>query len=226
MKKLLMIAAIAVATVITGAPRASAQSANFSYAGIPAGPIVPGGSFTVDVFINFTSGGAINNLGGFSYWMWQSAGAGFPFAITNRDVTNPPAGFTSIFTDLQSGLTYPQIMDPINRNPNGTTNGTDLGALYNISLAPQPSGTYFVAHLTFSVGAGTLPYTIGNTTQATPGVGGRFSVITDSEGDTFPIAFSPFSIVPEPSAFMLFGVGLLSVAAAAYLRHASAGGWL
>ncbi len=215
MKKLLIIAAIAVATVITGAPRASAQSANFSYTGVPVAPLLPGSSFTVDVFINFTSGGAINNLGGFSYWMWQSAGAGFPFAITNRDVTNPPAGFTSIFTDLQSGLVYPQIMDPINRNPNGTTNGTDLGALFNISLAPQPTGTYFVAHLTFSVGAGAGAYTIANTTQATPGIGGRFSVITDSEGDTFNIANSPFTvtIVPEPSTFALLGIGLVSAGA-------------
>jgi hypothetical protein len=222
MKKLFVIAAIAAATVLTGAPRASAQSASFSYVGVPVDPMLPGGSFTVEVFINFTSGGNIDNLGGFSYWMWQSAGTGFPVAIINRDVTNPPFGFQSIFTDLQSGLAYPQIMDPINRNPNGTTNSTDLGALYNLNLSPQPSGTYWVARLTFSVGAFIGPsYTIGNTTQATPGVGGRFSVITDSDGDTFPIAFSPFSIavIPEPSTFALLGLGLISAAAAAYRKR-------
>jgi hypothetical protein len=196
---------VALTSVIVAAPAADAQSAFFSYSGFPSSAITPGSSFTVNVNITFTGGGNISNLAGFSYWMWQSAGSGNPFAITNRNVTG------SIFTDLQSGsLQYPQQMTPINRNPDGTTNQTDLGALFGNGQSAQGSGTYFVASLTFSVSNAFMgSYTISNTTSATPGVGGRFSVITDSDGDTFPIAASPFtiSVIPEPSTIALLGAG-------------------
>jgi hypothetical protein len=219
MKKLILVAAVAAAFVITGAPRASAQSAFFTFTGVPTS-VTPGSSFTIGLNVTFQSGGNINNLAGFSYWMWQSAGttSPFPFALTARNVAG------SLFTDLQSGAMFPQPMTPINRNMDGTTNQTDLGALFNSNGgSPQPSGTYFVANLTFSVAANAVngAYTIANTTQATPNVGGRFSVITDNDGDTFGIAASPFNItvVPEPSTFALLGIGLVSAGAAAYRRR-------
>jgi hypothetical protein len=191
MKKLIIVAALAVACVLTAAPRASAQSAFFQYGNVPVGglTVMPGQSFTLQLNIVFNSGGSIQNLGGVSYWIFQSAGTGFPLTLTNRDFTG------SIFNAAQSNVSYPQILDPINRNSNGTTTNTDLGALYDLMNAPQPSGTYFIANLTFMVGNGATPgsYTISNTTQSTPGVGGRFSVITDDEGDTFNINASPFT---------------------------------
>lgn len=207
MKKLLVIAAIALATAITGAPRLFAQSASFTYSGVPTGALAPGATFTIQVSLVFTAGGSIMNLNGLSYWMaQQSPTSGFAFSITNRNASG------SLFTDLQSpGLTYPQVMDPINRNQNGTQTSTDLGAL---SQTGQPNGTYFIAALTFQIASNAAPgtYTIRNTTSTTPGVGGRISVINDSNGNTFAIAASPFNItiVPEPSTFALLGFGALA----------------
>lgn len=200
------------------APTVFAQSASFIYTGMPT-VFAPGSSFRIGISVVFTSGGTVNDLSGLSYWMVQrSPTSSFPFAITNRDTTG------SMFTDLQSGLVYPQILDPINRNPNGTTTGTDLGALITSGTAGLPSGTYFVANVTFSVAANVAVgvYTIGNTVSATTGVGGRISVVTDSEGDTVSIAPSSFTIViPEPRTYALLVAGGLSLGAA--LRRRSVG---
>ena len=195
MKKLLLIVAIGLTCALTGMPCASGQSAQFVYSNFSGNP-TPGSSFSFDITLNFTVGGSVANLNGLSYWMYEvtSPGGGSNLAITLRGVTG------SLFTDLQStSLTYPQNLNPINRNANGTQNNTDLGALSSNSL---PSGSYFIAHITIAISANALPgmYTIGNTTVATPGVGGRISVITDDQGTTFPIMASNFSFeIPEPS---------------------------
>ena len=218
MKKFLLFAAIAM-TCAVAAPQASAQSAQFVYTGVPVSPVTPGSSFTVHLSLQVTTGGAVGDLSGLSYWFAQSSPAGspFPFQITARNVTG------SLFTDLQSGLVLPQTMDPINRNPNGTTTGTDLGALIAIGTPGQPSGTYFIADITFQVLASAQPgsFTLGNTTSATPGVGGRVSVWNDAEGDTAPIAASPFNIaiIPEPSSVALFTLGVISAGVAGYRRR-------
>ena len=102
------------------------------------------------------------------------------------------------------------MLDPINRNPNGTQVNTDLGGL---AADPLPSGTYFIANFMFFVGANALPgnYTIGNTTSNVPMVGGRISVIADQNGNTFNMAASNFDItvIPEPGSFALMAVGAL-----------------
>ncbi len=241
MKKLLAIVAITLACAITGAPRASAQTASFTYQGVPTGAVNRGATFTISISLVFTSGGTISNLNGLSYWLAQnSPNSPFIFSIINRSIgTDPaqPGGTGSRFRDLQStnyqlGITAdpsdpfdpnarPQVLDRINRSthPNPDRQLSDLGAL---SASPQVSGTYFIADITFQVSstaaAGT--YTLGNTTSATPGVGGRISVINASNGNTFPIASSPFNItvVPEPSTFALLGVGAVG-ALVAYRRR-------
>ncbi len=202
-------AAIALACAIA-TPRVSAQSAMFTYTGVPAGPVMPGSSFTIGISLVFVTGGNIPNVQGFSLWMVQrSPGVGpFPFAIASRDTTG------GLF--ILDTVVFPQVLDPISRNPNGTQNFTDLGG--QSSVAPLPSGTYFIYNLTFSLAANALPgnYTIGSTTSSVPGVGGRISVISDLSGNnTFPVAASNFNItvVPEPSSIALLCVGLVSAGA-------------
>ena len=217
MKRLLIVAAIVLSCAVTIAPRASAQSAMFTYTGVPAGPVLPGTSFTIGINIVFTSGGTVGNFNGLSCWFaQQSPLSGFPFSITGRELS-------ALFIPPTIPPVFPQILDPINRNPSGGQGSTDLGGL---TFVPQPSGTYPFANLTFMVAANAVPgsYVLRNTTSTIPGVGGRISVFNDSDGDTAPIAASPFNvaIVPEPSSIALVCVGLISAGAMAYRRRAAA----
>jgi hypothetical protein len=219
MKKLLLIAAVVLACAVA-TPRLSAQSAMFTYTGVPTGAVNPGSSFTIGMNLVFTSGGIIQNVQGFSLWMAQlSPASGFPFSITNLDDTG------SLFVHMGPPfLEFPHVLDPINRRlsppPPPNQVNTDLGAL---ALAPLPTGTYFLANLTFAVAANALPgnYTIGNTTSSTPTVGGRISVINDSNGDTFNVAASNFNVnvVPEPSSFALMVVGAVGAGLAVHARR-------
>jgi len=189
-KKLLVISALALAGVVTAVSHVSAQSAFFTYTGLPTTSVVAGSSFTVSVFLHFNSGGSMSNVQGLSYWMaHQNSSFAYPFSITLRDTAN------SVFNNrLSSSLAYPQIMDPVNRNPDGSTAFTDLGALSNGAL---PTGVYFIANITFNVASNAAPgtYAIGNATSATQNVGGRVSVVNDTSGfNTFPIAASPFNV--------------------------------
>ncbi len=204
--KNLLLAVIFLTCAATATPRASAQSGMFVYTGIPTVPVAPGRSFTVGVNLmvsGMTGPSAVgdpgvNDLSGLNYWMAQSSPAGgpFPFQITNRDYAG------SLFNNGSGGLFYPQIIDPINRNPNGTTFSTDLGLLIQIGHPGLPNGTSFIANITFHVSA-TAPsgtYTISNTTAATPNVAGRISLWNDADGDTAPIAASSFTVSVMPFA--------------------------
>ncbi len=212
MRKLLLVAAIAFTGAFIGAPQVSAQSAFFTYTGVPAN-VTPGSSFTFDITLNFIAGGTINNVQALSFWLYQVSPGPFPFSLTNRDGTG------SLFAGGNL-LSYPQILDPINRNATGIgQQNTDLGGLATNAL---PSGSYFLAHITLSIAANAPQglYTIGNTTSVTPGVGGRISVIGNSNGDTFQIAPSNFSlrVVPEPGSVALIAMGALGAGVAFWRR--------
>jgi hypothetical protein len=211
-KKSLLIAAIALACAVA-TPRVSAQSAMFTYTGVPAGPVAPGSSFTIGINVVITTGGNLGNIQGLSYWLYQaSPGGPFPFAITNRDLTG------SLFS-VGGNLVYPLRLDPIVLG--------DLGQILPTGLPGLPSGTYFLANLTFSVASDSVPgsYTIRNTTNTTPGVGGRISVFNDDQGDTAPIAASPFtiSVVPEPSSIALMVIGAVGAGLAIYGQRRALG---
>ena len=203
-----LLAGVAVVGCLFGAMTvASAQTALFSYNdgnGVPdAGTYIPGASFTFSITLAFTPGGSIDNLDGLSYWFQQkSPGSPFITSITLRDVTG------SMFTDLQTpGLSYPQNLNPSNAN--------DLGA----ALPPGPgtgAGTYFIANITVQI-SGAAPNT-GTFVLSETLTGGKTSVISDSDGDTFAIAEADYTItmIPEPGTW---AAAVLSILALLYSQR-------
>ena len=67
LKKFLITAAIVLSCAVT-VPRASAQTAQLIWGGVPA-TLTVGVPFTVTLNLNFAPGGIINNLNGFSLWL-------------------------------------------------------------------------------------------------------------------------------------------------------------
>ncbi len=191
-KKLLLVVAV-FSFAFSQAPSASAQSARFTYSNF-SGTFTPGSSFTFDITLNFTTGGGITNINGFSYWLYQVSPASAPYFFSVTQYNSAGSLFQS------PAPTLPQALNPI--TPTG------FGGM---AVNPLPTGNYFVARVTLSIaGNATLGnYTFGNTTSTTPNVGGRISVGNDSNGNTFPIAASNFNVavVPEPATVSLVVAG-------------------
>ncbi len=203
MKKHLLAAAVAVTIAFIALPRASAQTAAFSFNdgnGTPnAGSYSIGSSFTLQIMLSFTPGGSVSNLEGLSYWFQQlSPGSPFHLSITNRDLTG------SLFSDAQTpGIMYPQSLAPRNLN--------DLGAILP-GVPGLGAGNYFIANLTIAIDAAVSSgtYVIGNTTS-----GGTTSVVTDDQGHTFAILGSIYTITVVPdsgSSAVLLGLAVLGLA--------------
>jgi len=206
----LLAVATALLLVFAAVFNVSAQSVSFSYddgAGTPdAGTYAPGSSFTFGINMLFTSGGSIANVEGVSYWFQQSvATAPFNFAITNRDLS---ASFFSFPQTSPANLTYPQNMTPANAKDLGGSTEDGSGV---------PSGSYFIANVTFSISASAAPgtYFIENTTTSP-----KASVIADTNGHTFaiPQAIYTITVVPEPGSIALLGIGS-SIAGLVRLRR-------
>jgi hypothetical protein len=198
MKKILITLA-ALACGLAGLTNTSAQTASFVYNnGVNFGTYTPGSSFTFSISLVFVPGGTIANLEGLSYFFQQNNVAPYNFSITNRDVTG------SMFTDLQTNLSYPQNLAPANPN--------DLGAGLPVGQAGLGANTYFIANITIAISptAALGSYTIQNVVT-----GGKAAVIDDTSGDTFRIPASTFTItiVPEPTSIALLVLGSLGVLA-------------
>ena len=209
MKKLLLVAALALTCAGIAAPRANAQSAQFQFTPSNFSDVTAGSQITFRIDLIFTAGGNFSGVEGLTYFLQQNNPAnGYPFTIVGRDTTG------SQFSDLlqsnaQVFANGPQL------NP---SNDRDLGALTESGALGD--GTYFIANITLQVAnnavAGT--YTIQSTTT-----GGQASVINNSNGDTFPIQPGSFTVaVPEPSTYALLGVGAIAAGIGMYRRRRTA----
>jgi hypothetical protein len=195
-------------------PHGTSQSLSFddmgSGGGGPnSGTFAPGGTFSFDVFLTYTG----YNSPGLSFWL---------------EASNGLAGSLSI-TGLTYGTTFP---DPNQTTPNpapfnataGASSGfmtenRDLGATINdFGNVPGP-GTYFVAHITFSLSMSFVP---GNYILQSTVTGTHTSEVTSYDGTTFsdnnlPAAQYAINVIPEPATLSLIAIAAL--AGLGFLAH-------
>lgn len=218
MKKLLLVAALALTCAGLASPSANAQTSQFIFAPVSGLSVAQGGTFQFTINLNITglSGGdaaqpGVQNVNGVTYFLQQTSAAPFPFSITGRDIGASP------FTDLIS--TQNQVFTSPGNLVDANGNERDLGGL---SENPMGDGNYFVATITLTVAANATPgqYTI----SSVPGSGGRGAVINDSNGDTSPIQAGTITItvVPEPSTYALLAIGAIGAGIVVYRRRATA----
>jgi hypothetical protein len=218
MKKLLLVAALALTCAGLVSPTANAQTAMFTFA--PANGqslnVTAGGTFqfTINLTVSGLSGtdptaAGAQNIQGLTYFLQQSGGSAFPFSITGRDITG------SMFTDLIS--TQGQVFASPGNNVDLNGNERDLGALAD---NPMGNGTYFVATITLSIAANAAP---GQYTFQSVNTGGRTAVFNDSNGDTSPIQQGMITVtVPEPSTYALLALGAIGAGVIVYRRRVTA----
>jgi len=211
MKKLLLLSALVLTSAFIAAPRASAQSAQFTFTPMSF-TAAPGSDITFRIDLTFAPGGNIEDLNGLTFFLQQTNGTTPFFTITGRDNTG------SLFTDLQTS-NFQLLPDALDKTNPSFSNQKDLGAL--LEVAPLGSGTFFVTNITLSIAANATP---GTFTISSVTTGGKTAVINDSQGDTFPIQPGSISvtIIPEPSTYALLAMTGMGLAVVAYRRRAVA----
>src|SRR5918998_541889 len=88
MKKLLLVAALALTCAGMAAPRANAQSAMFQFTPLNFDPAVaqaPGSTIQFSINLIVTVGGNVADIQGLTFFLQQIGGSTFPFSITGRD---------------------------------------------------------------------------------------------------------------------------------------------
>ena len=217
MKKLLLIAALALTCAGLVSPGAHAQTAQFTFTDVNGLTVTQGGTFqfTINLTVSGLAGGnatqpGAQNIQGLTYFLRQSSAAPFVSSITGRDIGPSP------FTDLIS--TNNQVFASPGNLVDANGNERDLGGL---SDNPMGDNTYFVATITLTI-AGNAP--LGQYTIASVASGGRAAVINDSNGDTAPImpGSITFTVVPEPSTYALLAIGAIGAGIVVYRRRATA----
>lgn len=154
-----------------------------SIAFTPSTPsVVPGGSFTVDVY-----GTSVNVIGGYSLFLNSSA-TGSQIQIASQALN------TTDFTYGGPSPTFPQAIS-------STQKSQDLGAF---STSDLPANTqYLLGTETILVAAGTPAgnYVIGNTADTV------FANPSFTQGDYAAVSSFTINVVPEPASLGLVCVG-------------------
>jgi PEP-CTERM motif-containing protein len=197
-------------------PHGTTQSLTFDDLGLgggssTSGSYSPGSQFSFDVFLTFAG----YNSTGLSFWM---------------ETATAFAGSLSI-TGVTYGTTFPDATNtapnPANFNatagasPGFMTETRDLGSTINdFGNVPGP-GTYFVAHITFTIGAGAAP---GNYILQSTVTSPHTSEATSFDGTTFadnnlPAAQYMITIIPEPTTLALIGLTAVGGAIIAHRRR-------
>jgi hypothetical protein len=174
-----------------------------------SGTYGPGSTFSFDVLLTFSG----YNSTGLSFWL---------------EAPNALAGSLSI-TGVTYGTTFPDATNtapnpaPFNASagasPGFMTETRDLGSTINdFGNVPAP-GTYFVAHITFSLSASFAP---GNYILQSTVTSPHTSEATSFDGTTFadnnlPAAQYFINVIPEPTTLNLIAIAAL--AGLGFLAH-------
>ncbi len=188
-------------------PHGATQSLSFDDLGLGggtanSGTYAPGDTFSFDVLLTFNG----YNSTGLSFWLEASNGlasslsiTGVTYGTTFPDPTNTapnPAPFTS-----SAGA-----------SPGFMTETRDLGSTINdFGNVPGP-GTYFVAHITFSLSLSFVP---GNYILQSTVTLPHASEVTSFDGTTFadnnlPAAQYQLVVIPEPATLDLIAIAALA----------------
>lgn len=168
----------------------------FKKDGLDAVSILPGQSFTFDVFLSITGS---EELTGYDYYL-EASGVLYDSFFTIASRVSNPAFFPELNNSDAAVAELPDaVLDP--------DNGLSLGALVNNPAVPLSGvGQYLLASFTFSTALNAIPgvYTI-NAVDA---------LWFDQDFEEFPFGLLvPFTVtvvpVPEPSLGMPLAAGLL-----------------
>lgn len=203
------LAAVALALAVLAAPARADLTIQ-----VVSSTATPGGSGSFDVVLTDTGG--TFQVGGFSIEPSIPGGKGIAFTSASTATAQP-----YIFGTYQSAPS-PFATDPTNPSQPATFPNLMFVASDTYFSAPgyvtiTPGETVGLAHVTYSVSAGTAP---GTTVPVTLVAGGNTS-LSDVNGNAIPFTAVGGSIavttVPEPSSLALCGLGLAG--AVAYVRR-------
>jgi hypothetical protein len=150
-------------------------------------------SFSFDVILSFGT----YNATGLSFWLH----------------TDPTFGGSLAITGITYGSAFPDHNNAIFPIP-FTGGGENFNLGSSRSSGTVPPGSYFVAHISFSItGAAPGTYDLASTTLSP-----RTSEVTSFDGTTFgdhslPASHYSITIVPEPATLGLVGLGAAGLAA-------------